>query len=244
MGGGGGHSSSYREEVIRRPDDVKIAEINAQSEMTQKELEAKIIEMQKKAQIEITETNARIMLLMEEARTANMTKTVSVLTDFTKEINTLAQERIAILHHADLEQVKTIDTHYNELIREINEESSDFLLHKLPLFIDKANSYEKNSDAYKMYYSTMDQMNSNFIQSINKRIENTTETQRKIIEYNNELKTMIVGQTQILIQETMANAKNLFNTSAIFSQINHDIKHSLANDVQKSLPDNQNSETE
>ncbi|MDD2650673.1 MAG: hypothetical protein RBS16_09590 [Candidatus Cloacimonadales bacterium] len=237
MGGGNKNTTSYHEEVIRRPDDVRIAEINAQSEITKKELEAKIIEIQKNAQIEITETNARTLLLLDEARNANMAKTVEVLYDFTKEINTLAQERISFLNHADLEQVKAINTHYDDLIRDINEEQKNYVLNTMPNLFEKANSFEKDSDAYKMYYSIIDQSSANFVESINKRIDNATKNQRMIIEYNNELKSMIIGQTQLLVQETMANAKNLFNTSNVFSQINKDIKSSLTYDKQEALPD-------
>ena len=173
--------------------------------------------------------------MLDEARNANMAKTVEVLYDFTKEINTLAQERISFLNHADLEQVKAINTHYDDLIRDINEEQKNYVLNTMPNLFEKANSLE--IAMHKMYYSIIDQSSANFVESINKRIDNATKNQRMIIEYNNELKSMIIGQTQLLVQETMANAKNLFNTSNVFSQINKDIKSSLTYDKQEALPD-------
>ncbi len=226
MGGGGGSSSSYHEEVIRRPDDVKIAELNAQSEITKKELEAKLLEMQKNAQIEITETNARLMVLMKEAESAQFKNTYETLSEFTKQINTLAQERIAIIEHANLEQVQKINKHYTELINNINEESFDYLNNKMIKLFDNANRFEKGSDAYQMYYKSIDMLTAGFLNSINERVKSAEETQRDIIGHDQELRNMIIGQTQLLVEKTMNHAGQLINSS-FMNELNQDIKKSL-----------------
>jgi len=247
MGGGGGSrsSSSYHEEVIRRPDDVKIAQINAEKEVRVLELEGQNLEARTRAQIELTETNARLMLLMEEARISNLQKTSEALLGFTQSINTFAQERIACLNTDDFEQTEKINRHYNKVILEIHDNEEHFMTQTFPKYVETANKKEKDSTAFNIYYKTIDSVSANFTKGTMERITHAIEQQRMLISGNQELKKMIIGSTQKIVELTMTNAGLMLENSPIFKELNQQIKNKTqlnGSSAQKQLQDGETNE--
>ncbi len=125
-----------------------------------------------------------------------------------------------------LTKLKKIDKHYNDFINEINNEGFDYINNKLSKLIDNANRYEKDSDAHKIYIKSIDMMTSAFINSITERVSSAKDTQRMIIENNQQLKNIMIQQVEILVEKTMSHAGQLINSS-FMNELNQDIKKSL-----------------
>lgn len=216
---GGKSSSSYSETVIRKPDNVKIADINSKRDIKIAELEIEFKKEAAKAQKELIETNGRIIMLMEEARVANLQKTGQALLEFTKQLNILATERIAILQSNSIEEIKHINIHYRNVIQEIYTQQTDFAKDELPMLINTLSSFDKDSDGYKLYLKTIDSISDEFVRSVTERVRSAREQEHLLISENTKLKEMILGSTQKIIETTMSSNAALMNEKPFIKEI-------------------------
>jgi hypothetical protein len=216
---GGKSSSSYSETVIRKPDDVKIADINSKKDIKIAELEIEFKKEAAKAQKELIETNGRIIMLMEEARVANLQKTGQALLEFTKQLNILATERIAVLQSNSHHEIIQINMHYKQVICDIYQDQVYFAKEELPTLINTLNSFEKNSDGYKLYLNTIDLISSEFVKSVSERVKSAREQELLLINSNAKLKELIIGSTQNIIEHTMASNAALLNEKPFIKEL-------------------------
>lgn len=117
MGGSSSSSSSYSETVVREPDKVRVAEIEAQKAVAIEKLKGENIILQKEAMKELIETNARMEELMIAAKVKGFEQITDKLMEMTRELNYLAEQRIKILETAGIDTVKQINEHYLEFQR-------------------------------------------------------------------------------------------------------------------------------
>lgn len=226
---GGGSSSSYSEQVIRRPDDVKIADINSKKDIKLAELEIEFKKEATKAQIELMETHARLSILFEETRLANMKLTGEALTEFANNLNILAVERIAVLQSNSLVEIHEVNRQYKKVIDEIYFSQKEFMLNELPQLTDTLNSMEKGSDSYNIYKSTVDLVASEYVKGISERVKSAREQNNQLIQSNTKLKELIVGSTQSIIKATMSNSSLLIQERPLYKELNQEIRNPILN---------------
>jgi len=175
---------------------------------------------------------------MEEARQSSMAKTATALSEFTRSLNTFAQERITMLNSDDFEQSEKINRHYNLVIIDLTDRQDEFMNKTLPAYFCKADNYPAGGDAYKLYYKTIDSVTAGFTASIDARIKQATEQQRMLIEGNQEIKKQIIASTQKIVEITMLNSAKMLEQSPVFKELNQQIKSDLFSNRHDELPYN------
>jgi hypothetical protein len=198
--GGSSSSSSYSETVVREPDKVRVAEIEAQKAVAVEKLKGENIVLQKRAMIEMIETNARMEELMIVAKVKGFKDITDKLMEMTKELNYLGEQRIKILETAGLDTIKQIDEHYLDFKRQINKDSDNFMLGSVPKLLGELEKFDENSSTYKLYHNQINNYTNSFIEGQTKQIEQLREQQSKMIDSNIALKESITNHINEIVE--------------------------------------------
>ncbi len=198
--GGSSSSSSYSETVVREPDKVRAAEIEAQKAVAIEKLKGENIILQKKAMIEMIETNARMEELIIAAKVKGFEQITDRLLDMTKELNYLGEQRLKIIETASSDTVKQINEHYLEFQRQINKDSDDFMLGSVPKLLEMLDKFGKESDSYKLYHEQINNYTSSFIENQTKYVEQIRNQQSKMVDSNIALKQSITEHINEIVE--------------------------------------------
>lgn len=120
------------------PDKVKVAE-----------LENKRIELMKDAQLEIIEFNARMEACLLEAKSKGFVVMQQAMMGMLKEVNMLAEQRLALLEKGSLDNIKQVEAMYHDLAQDI--QNDDFLQQKLPELLNLVGQFPEDSAQHKLF---------------------------------------------------------------------------------------------
>ena len=125
------------------PDKVEVAK-----------LENERIDLVKSAQLELMEVNARLEVVMIEARCKGFQAMQVSMMQMLKEVNHLAEERLVLLENGSQEQIQKVESMYADLSKDM--ENDDFMFAKVPQLLEIANKFPEESDSRKLYMSGID----------------------------------------------------------------------------------------
>lgn len=136
---GGSYSSSSSSTVTNYdPDKVKIAELENQR-----------VELVKNAQLELIEFNAQMEATLLEAKCKGFVLMQKSMMDMLKEVNILAEQRLALLEKGSQENILQVEKIYGELAKDI--QNDDFMVQKIPELLHLANQFAEDSPSHKLY---------------------------------------------------------------------------------------------
>ncbi len=202
MGGssGGGSSYSYHERIVREPDKVRVAEIEAQKAVAVEKLKGENILLQKEAMKELIETNARMEELIIVAKVKGFNQITDKLLEMTKELNYLGEQRIKILEIANFDTVKNLNEHYLEFQQQINKDSDNFMLGSAPKLLTILQKFDKDSDQYKMYHDMINRYTTDFLDGQTKLTKEVREQQTKMVDSSIKLKEDITTHINAIVE--------------------------------------------
>lgn len=136
------YSSSSSSSTVTNydPDKVKVAELENQR-----------IELMKDAQLEIIEFNARMEASLLEAKSKGFVVMQQAMMGMLKEVNMLAEQRLALLEKGSLDNIKQVEAMYHDLAHDI--QNDDFLQQKLPELLNLVGQFPEDSAQHKLFMS-------------------------------------------------------------------------------------------
>ncbi|MBZ9637830.1 hypothetical protein, partial [Clostridium sp. FP1] len=124
---GGGRSTSS---TSSEPDKVKVAEIEADTNLSLAGMESERIVLMKNARLELLEFETQSNIALEQAKGLNfMAQTIIAMQDRLTEV---AEKRLQIIEKGSLQIIREIDSFYDELGDKIKADDDIYNTDKLP----------------------------------------------------------------------------------------------------------------
>lgn len=154
-GGGGGSSSSPSSSIHTEyaPDEVRKAEIEAESKRDMAAHEIERLQTER----ELSEFHAQMETMIIAAKVRGHVMLQDKLVEMTKALTQIAQERIVLLEQGHLDVVKEIDKHYAQLGQEIQRDNDAYNLEKMPNLLSMLEQYPEGSTSHNMYGKLVEQ---------------------------------------------------------------------------------------
>lgn len=207
---GGSYSTSTSSTVTNYdPDKVEVAK-----------LENERVDLVKNAQRELIEVNARFEVMMIEARCKGFQAMQASMMQMLKEVNYLAEERLALLENGNQEQIQKVESMYAELNKDIN--SNEFMLSSVPQMLEMLGKFPEGSDAYNLYKSGIDREMARAIDFKNEQLKNMEARRKAVIDsvlaskaqMQTHIDTVISKRIKHIEQVMQVNAQLPYNATA------------------------------
>ena len=165
------HTSSSSSSIVThyRPDEIEI-----------EKLQNERIYLAKEAQLEVMEKKARIEAVMIEARCKGYHAMQQAMLEMLKEVDTLAQQRQALLDNGSFEQIRKVEEMYADLSRDIK--NDDFMTAKIRPLIDLANQFPVDSASQKMFMNGIEKEIAVHIESIANQLKKIEERRDTVVK--------------------------------------------------------------
>lgn len=205
MGGGSRSrssvSTSYHYEY--RPDDVRIAEINAQKELMKSKMEQENVKMRSEAAKEIIELNARMQMMVMDAKAAGFERVSQALLGLNREYNIVAETRFRLLEGATLDAVKDINGYYSEIIGQINSDGQRYMEEDLPRLLDKLEQIPESDSSRAIYQNAIEQNITSYVQSKETWLREINSQQGKMVDNSLKVKEELNQQISATVENRM-----------------------------------------
>ena len=208
--GGGGSYSSYSNSnenstTTYEPDKVKIAQIEADTQLKLAGMEKERIELMKNARLEMLEYETKSQMAIVQAQMLGFDSMAQSIIKMQDTLNEVAEKRLLIIEKGALPIIKDIENFYDELGQKIQEDADRYNTEKLPKLLEMLEKYEPESAPYQLYYKRiMDDMESQQMHTT-MHLQGVLQRQQQVIDGFMESKKQIIDQTGQITQGILEN---------------------------------------
>ncbi|MCB2299520.1 hypothetical protein [Clostridium tagluense] len=211
---GGGKSTSS---TSSEPDKVKVAEIEADTNLRLAGMENERIVLMNNARLELLEfeTQSNIALEQSKAKGLNfMTQTIIAMQDRLTEV---AEKRLQIIEKGSLQIIREIDFFYDELGDKIKADDDIYNTDKLPQLLSLLEKYEIGTPSHDLYRRRIEDDMMLQAKHYTMQIDVASKRQSQIIAGFLQSKDRILEQTG---QSTSEILKNIASSYAPVQSLN------------------------
>jgi hypothetical protein len=201
--GGSNERSSSTYSYNYEPDKVRVAEIEKEKAIKLAEIDQQSIEIKKEAQIEIIRVNAEMQAAIIQARAKGFEYVSKVLLAISRDLNTIAEQRFQLLELGQFEIAKKIENMYSEFITNIKNDGYRFNIEELPKMLKLLEQYDKTSDSYSIYKSSIEKQKDAHIDFEKEQISKMLERQSKLIDSSITSKNQINEHVSKIVEGRM-----------------------------------------
>jgi hypothetical protein len=205
--GGGSSRDSSSTTTTYEPDKVRVAEIEASVKVKLAGMEQERIKLYAETQMELAQFNAEMEARLLEAKfrseTALQKSLHQSILDFQREVNILAEQRMALLTNCSFDVVKQIEGFYLELKREVMNDLNTLNSKTLPTLYELLSKYDEGSDQYKSYLNSIDQQKEVFIEFVRDEIKALRERQTQRMASSEADKLRLDSHINLLVEKRM-----------------------------------------
>ena len=221
---GGGSSSN----TLYEPDKVKVAEIESAAKLKLAGAENDRIVLWKETQMELAVFNAKMEAAMIEARARGFDAMQQALIGMLREVNVVAEERLALIENASMGQVKKVENLYAELERDIN--NDNFMTEKVPQLYRILGQFPEGSVVFNSYLKGIElevvahiQFKAQQIQQLGTRcksvLDSVTVSKQLIHQHINEVVSLRVQHMEQVMEKRFMRMHKKILLIQIFSTI-------------------------
>lgn len=192
---GGGSSGGSRSTTTYEPDKVKVAEIeaNTQIQLANKEIER--IEIMKQAKLDILEYETQSRIALEQAKAQGLGAMAQMIITMQDKLNEIAEKRLQIIEKGSLQIIKDIETFYDEIGTKIQTDNDVYNREKLPALLEILQQYQPGTVPYEIYSQQIQDDRKMQQQHYMKQLEAVSERQSMVISGFISSKEKIIEQT-------------------------------------------------
>jgi hypothetical protein len=209
-GNGGSRSTSS---TSYEPDKVKVAEIEADTNLRLAGMENERIVLMKNARLELLEFETQSNIALEEARARGLNFMAQTIIGMQDRLNEVAEKRLQIIEKGSLQIIREIESFYDELGDKIRAYYDDYNFRKYPLLLETMQKFEKDSDAYNMYKKKIDKDDDAQLQLMMNQLDAASKRQSQVIAGFLQSKERIMEQTGQITAEILKNIASSYSPS-------------------------------
>ena len=204
------------------PDKVRVAEIENQTKLMLKKLEAENIKLNANLQKELVADMINEEKSLIQAKVEGYGHLLEEISNFSKNLIELRIEKSIEIEKNQNESEVEIIKYYDDFQQRLEEKNRDFELEHLPELNKMRDNYKKNSDSYKTfskvieerlkhYFSSLSEETKFFREQRSKRLESSREIHKILEQHLNEINTQMleIADKKSNLLELQDNEKTL-----------------------------------
>ncbi len=198
------------------PDKVKVEELANDR-----------VKLQKEADLDVMEMNARLEAAIMEAGARAMDMKAKILINMMRDLNTIAEERRVIIEKGSIETVLQIETLYSKLEEKMENDSRDFDKRIIDMEAELS-KFEKDSDSYIRFGKRIEKLSDKQLEMWSESIKNLHERQKTVIESSMRMKEDINKHIAEIVEQKMKlvehKSQNQISTTKQLENSNKDLE--------------------
>jgi hypothetical protein len=209
-GNGGSRSTSS---TSYEPDKVKVAEIEADTNLRLAGMENERIVLMKNARLELLEFETQSNIALEEAKAKGLNFMAQTIIGMQDRLNEVAEKRLQIIEKGSLQIIKEIESFYNELGDKIKADDDVYNTDKLPQLLSLLEKYEIGTPSHDLYRKRIEDDMMLQAKHYTMQIDAASKRQSQIISGFLQSKDRIVEQTGQITADILKNIVGSYSPS-------------------------------
>ena len=195
------------------PDKVKVAEIEANTQLKLAGKEQERIELMKEAELELLQFNLDSKLAIEEAKARGFNAMAQSIVLMQEKLNDISKKRMEIIQKGSLSVIKEIESYYKELGDKIEADNNNYSKNKLPELLEVLANYEEGTPSHDLYKKRVEQDMDLQFKHHQVQINSLADRQNRIINNFLSNKDKITEQTSQITKDIMKQITSNFDES-------------------------------
>lgn len=210
FGGGSNGGNRSTSSTTYEPDKVKVAEIEADTNLRLAGMENERIVLMKNARLELLEFETQSNIALEEAKAKGLNFMAQTIIAMQDRLNEVAEKRLQIIEKGSLQIIREIESFYKELGDKIKTDDDSYNTDKLPQLLSLLEKYEIGTPSHGLYMKRIEDDMMLQSKHYDMQIDAAVKRQSQIIAGFLQNKDRIVDQTGQITTEILKNISNSY----------------------------------